>query len=221
VSLRADNSLSSREPASTALRRSAGILALAVLVVVSLAACSGEPEVVEPVVTTPQASLAGDWELTRTVVSSNDESNPDRLMGAVSTRVVSITQSACETVLCPGTVSSGPTVESRQTTELAQIDGGAQWVFSGTLDCLNQTSGLVQVSEAFAYTQTVQLLATETEDRGGVNTAIRLEGTITFTDSLTLEAHNAGCKRDPIDASVDYSVVAVRPAAEVPATTDE
>lgn len=220
MSVGAKNAATGRPISRVTIRRSAGILALSAAIAASLIACSGEPEVVEPVVTTPQASLAGDWVLTRTVTASDDESNPDREIGAESTRLVSITQSACETALCPGTVSSGPTAETRQTTELNQIDGGAQWIFSGTLDCLNEDSGLVQVSDAFEFTQTVQLLVTAAEDLGGVNTATTLEGTITLTDSLTLDAHNAGCKRDPVDTQVEYSVTAVRAEVEEPATEE-
>jgi hypothetical protein len=167
---------------------------------------AGEPEVTEPVVTTPQAALDGEWVLTRTVTASDDPSNPEREVGAVTTRLVSIIQEPCETALCPGTVSSGATVETRQTTDLTQVDGGTEWTFAGFLDCLNDKSGLVQIADAFEFTQFVSLTV-----------ASKLEGTMVFSDSLTLEAHKAGCKRDPLEANVEYSVSAVRAGAEEPA----
>lgn len=175
---------------------------------------AGEPEVVEPVVTTPQASLEGEWVLTRTVTASNDLSNPERDIGAVTTRLVSITQSICETALCPGIVESGVALEARESTDLTQTDGGAEWTFVGMLDCLNDKSGLVQIADAYEFTQTVTLQVTETADELGVQSASKLEGTMTFSDSLTLEAHQAGCKREPIEANVEYSVVAVRATAD-------
>ena len=211
--------LSSRgvRPASSIAIRIATVGLVAIL----LAGCgSGEPEVVEPVVTTPQASLEGEWVLTRTVTASNDSSNPERAVGAVSTRLLKITRSDCETALCPGTVSSGVSLEAQRETELTQVDGGLEWAFMGTLNCLNSASGLVQVPDAYEFTQTVILQVTETSDESGVQSASKLEGTMTFSDSLTLEAHQAGCKREPIEANVEYSVVAVRATADVVETEE-
>jgi hypothetical protein len=64
-------------------RRLGAIVVLACVFAFLLTACSpGEPDVVVPVVTTPQASLEGEWVLTRTVTASDDMSNPDRAVGA-------------------------------------------------------------------------------------------------------------------------------------------
>ena|GEM_PF-1712497 len=221
MSTRVDTPDAAHEHARGALRRSAGILVVAAAVLVSIVACTSEPEVVEPVVTTPQASLEGEWVLTRTVTVSDDELNPDRAIGAVSTRFVSISQANCETALCPGTVSSGVSTEQRESTELNQVDGGLEWTFVGTLNCINQETGLVQVADAYEFTQSASLTVTETTDEGGVAVASKLEGTMSFTDSLTLEAHQAGCRRDPLVANVEYVITAVRATVEEPAPETE
>jgi hypothetical protein len=174
-------------------------------------------------VTTPQASLAGEWILTRTVTASNDVTDPERILGAVSTRLVSIEQRACETALCPGSVTSGITVAARESTELIQTDGGLEWTFSGTLNCLSVASGEVQVADAFTFTALSTLRVSETADVAGVLTATLLEGTLVLRDSLSLEAFDKGCRRDPAETQVEYTLSAVRaPVAEATSapTTD-
>ncbi|MGV8969538.1 MAG: hypothetical protein ACOH1J_03730 [Microbacteriaceae bacterium] len=107
-------------------------------------------------------------------------------------------------------------IESRQSTDLIQTDGGLEWVFTGTLNCLNVETGLVQVADAFEFTQAVSLQVTETTNDSGEEIASKLDGEMTFSDSLSLQAHKAGCKRQPTESSVQYTLTAVRVVAEAP-----
>jgi hypothetical protein len=86
-----------------AARRAALIVAVAV--VATLAGCTGSPAEDETV-TGPQASISGEWVVTRTVVASDDTTNPARAVGANSVRYVLIEREDCDSAACPGTVSS-------------------------------------------------------------------------------------------------------------------
>jgi len=178
-----------------------------------LVGCSGAPEPAPAptnTITTPQATFDGEWTLTRTITASNDVSGEDRAVGAVSTRLVLLDQEQCDDVVCPGMVSSGTTADAREQTPLEQIDGGVTWTFSGSLDCVRAETESVLVLDAFDYTQKVELHVTGSEDVDGVLTATGLEGSIVYTDALNQEAIAKGCVRDPIETTVEYSVVAVR-----------
>jgi hypothetical protein len=189
----------------------------AVSLALGLSACGSAPVPVAsaPAITTPQAALAGEWILTRTVTVSNVLTDPSRVVGAVSTRLVSIEQSTCESAICPGTVSSGVTAEARETTELTQTDGGLEWTFAGKLNCLNVSSGEVHVADAFTFDSISTLTVTESADVDGSLSATLLEGVMVLNDTLSIEAFNQGCRRDPAEAHVEYTLSAVRAPAAV------
>ena len=136
-----------------------------------------------------------------------------RAVGAVSTRLVLLDQTACDEIVCPGMVSSGTTVDAREQTPLSQIDRGVTWTFTGSLDCVRAESESVLVLDAFDYVQKTELRVTGTEEVDGVLTATGLEGTIVYSDSLTQDAVAKGCVRDPLETTVEYSVTAVRNTA--------
>ena len=199
------------------LRSLAGLAVLAAGLV-ALSGCTAQAPTPAPTntITTPQASITGEWIVTRTVTASDDASTPSRAVGAESTRLVLIEQPDCTTAPCAGTVSSGSTLDGRESTPLEQIDGGLRWAFDGALDCVRAESDSVLVVDAFTYRQTAQLMVTEREDVDGTDTATRLEGEIDYTDSLTTAGIDGGCLRDPITVTVSYAAVAVRSTGQAP-----
>lgn len=191
--------------------------AAAVGLALSLSACGApaEPVSTSAVVTTPQAALTGEWILTRTVTASNDLTDPSRILGAVTTRMISFEQETCDTALCPGTVASGVTTEDRESTPFTPTDGGLEWTFDGTLNCLSVATGEVQVADAFTFSSLSVLTVSESAEVDGELSATVLVGTMVLTDSLSIEAFNSGCRRDPAETTVEYTLSAVRaPAAE-------
>lgn len=190
-------------------RRVVAIL-LAATALISLSACTAGSPDSKPAVTAEQADISGEWVVTRTVVTSNDVSNPAHVVGAASVRYVLIDRDSCETALCGGTVSSGSAVEGREETELTQTDGGLGYEFSGSLDCMNATTGGVLAVDGFDFSQTATLTVGETADVDGTPTASTLTGTIAYTDTVTQAALDAGCTRDPVAVAVEYAVAAVR-----------
>jgi hypothetical protein len=157
-------------------------------------------------VTATQASFTGEWVLTRTVVSSDDATNPEHVVGAVSTRAVMLERDSCADALCPGTVTSGATVAARESTPFTQTDGGLTYVFRGSLDCMNTVTGGVLVVDAFDYSQQVVLTTGDVVD----NAASSIAGTISYTDTLNQNAIDRGCIRDPSTVNVEYTVTGVR-----------
>jgi hypothetical protein len=195
-----------------ALSRLGSALLVGAALVVALSGCSGEqpaPASTEPVVTTPQASIAGEWVVTRTVTASDDPA-PSRAVGAVSTRLVLIEQEDCETAICAGTVSSGVTVDDRETTALEQTDGGLGWTYVGLLDCLKAGTTTVQVPDAFEYSQVTTLTVGESADVEAAPTANTLNGTMTLTGTVADDAADFGCTRVPASTTVEYMITAVR-----------
>ena len=192
-------------------RRAVAVL-FASAALVALGACTtGVPTPDDtPAVTTPQPDISGEWVVTRTVTASNDAANPARAVGATSVRYVLVDRDDCDDVLCDGTVASGETLEGREETALIQTDGGFDYEFAGSLDCMNQTTGGVLVVDGFDYTQKASLTATSTDG----TTADALTGTIAYTDTVTDAALEAGCTRDPMAVEITYAVAATRtPAA--------
>lgn len=188
--------------------RSAVALLLAATAVLALSGCTtGAPDPDDiPAVTTPQADISGEWVVTRTVVSSNDAANPLHVVGATSVRYISVDREECETALCPGTVSSGSAVESREETELTQTDGGFEYEFTGSLDCMNATTGGVLVVDGFEYTQKAVITAVAPDGAA----ATTLTGTLSYSDTVTDKAVANGCTRDPATVTVEYTLAAVR-----------
>jgi hypothetical protein len=131
--------------------------------------------------------------------------------------MVSFEQETCDTALCPGSVASGVTTEDRESAPFTQTDGGLQWTFDGTLNCLSVATGEVQVADAFSFTTLSVLTVSESADVDGVLTATALAGTMVLTDSLSIDAFDSGCRRDPAETEVEYTLSAVRaPVAEAP-----
>ena len=198
-------------------RRVVAVLAAATALI-SLSACTaGSPDDSKSEVTTAQADIGGEWVVTRTVVSSNDPSNPAHVVGATSVRYVLVDREECGDAVCDGTVSSGATLETRESTELVQTDGGFDYEFTGGLDCMNATTGAVLAVDGFDFAQKATLTVGEKADVGGVPTASTLTGTISYTDTVTEAALETGCTRDPLTVTVEYAVAAGRaPAAPTP-----
>jgi len=192
-------------------RRAVAVL-FASTALLALSACtSGAPTPDDTAaVTTPQSDISGEWVVTRTVLSSNDTTNPARAVGATSVRYVLVDRESCDEALCAGTVASGETADAREETALTQTDGGFDYTFTGALDCMNTATGGVLVVDGFDYSQTATLTAGETGE--GV-VAATLAGEINYTDTVTAAALEAGCTRDPLTVEVTYAVAAVRPAA--------
>ena len=190
-------------------RRAVAVL-LASTALLALGACtSGAPTPDDTAtVTAPQADISGEWVLTRTVLTSNDTTNPERAVGATSVRYVLVDRDACDEPLCGGTVASGATADAREETALTQTDGGFDYTFTGSLDCMNTATGGVLVADGFDFEQTATLTAGETGE--GV-VASTLSGTISYTDTVNQNAIDNGCVRDPLTVEVSYAVAAVRP----------
>jgi hypothetical protein len=183
-----------------------------------LSGCAGAPEPKPTssgaaVDNTEQSEIEGDWTLTRTVASSDDASNPAHAVAAVSTRALTFAEVTCDNGPCSGSVLSGPTVADRDETTFTSSGDVIRYEFSGFLHCRRLDTGSVLVANGFAYTAVVELtvIATSADNDKRAST---LEGTMTYTDSLTAEAIEAGCTRDPAEAVTEYTLSAVRAAVE-------
>jgi hypothetical protein len=157
-----------------------------------------------------QPDIAGEWVVTRTVVSSDDATNPARAVGATSVRYVSVDRDPCDTSLCTGSVASGETTEDRESTALTQTDGGFEYTFTGSLDCMDTSTGGVLAVGAFGYTQLATLSVASSSGSGADASASSLTGTLEYTDTLTAKAAANGCVRSPVTVTVSYSLSAVR-----------
>ena len=189
----------------------------AVAVLLLLAGCSAgsspDPDSSAPAVdTTEQSTIAGEWTLTRTVTASDDAANPVHAVGTVSTRSLLFDDVTCDNGPCTGTVQSGPTTGVRDTTTFNSSGNTIRYEFSGFVNCLRQDTGAVLVANGYAYTATVELAVIST-DAADDSLAATLEGTLTYSDSLTPEAIEAGCNREPLESTTEYSLSAVRAVA--------
>jgi hypothetical protein len=185
--------------------------------VLGLVACtpSDEPKTptTDAAATVPhQAILDGEWVVTRTVVSSDDASNPARAVGAESVRYMALVRESCGEPLCAGTVSSGTTLEGRETAAFTQVNGGLEYTMTGAIDCMNAATGGVLAVDAFEYSQKATLTIGEYATVDGVDTATTLTGTILYSDTVTAAAVSVGCARAPATVTVEYAVTATRPA---------
>lgn len=198
----------------------------AVAMLLLLAGCTGGPAPTEgqsaPAIdTTVQSKIDGEWTLTRTVVTSDDAANPLRAVGAISTRALLFSDVSCADGPCTGTVQSGPTEAVRDTTQFSSSADTISYEFTGFVNCLRQDTGAVLVANGYAYTATVKLSVIAT-DAADATKATTLEGTMTYSDSLTAEAIEAGCTRAPLESTTEYTLSAVRTvaaAATAPATS--
>lgn len=194
-------------------------------VVLLLAGCgTGTPTPVPTASSTPinheeQASIAGEWVVTRTVVSSDDVNNPVHVVGEVSTRLVKFTDVICTDGPCEGMVLSGPTLDVRAVGSFTSSGDVIDYVLTGFLNCLDQATGAVIVPNGYAYTATVRLTVLAT-DEVDTTKATTLEGTLSYADTVTDEALGLGCSREPVASTTEFSLTAVRGAVEaVPTAT--
>lgn len=166
-----------------------------------------------PVNNAVQASIVGEWILTRTVVSTDDVNNPAHAVAAVSTRLVKFTDVVCSDGPCTGLVLSGPTQAVREVGDFSSSGDVIGYVFTDFLNCVDQATGLVLVPNGYAYTATVSLTVIGTDELDTTK-ATTLDGTLSYTDTVTDEALLAGCSREPVTTTTEYTLTAVRSAVE-------
>lgn len=158
---------------------------------------------------TEQATIDGEWILTRTVTKSDDANNPAHAVGEVSTRLVKFSDVSCAGGPCTGTVLSGPTQTVRDQGTFASSGNTITYTFTGFVNCLRQDTGAVLVPNGYSYTASVTLSVSGT-DPADDKRAATLSGTLTYTDALTNEALKAGCSRDPVSTTTEYALTAAR-----------
>jgi hypothetical protein len=191
----------------------------AIAVAFALSGCSGgaatpsPTKSAAPVDHTVQASIAGEWVMTRVIASSDDVNNPIHAVAEISKRYVLFGNVVCTDGPCTGAVLSGPTTDVRATSEFASSANTITFDFSGFLNCVDQESGTVLVANGYSYSSHV-VLTVKSLDKTDESLATTLEGTLTYTDTVTDEALKAGCTRDPVTATVEYALTAVRASAE-------
>lgn len=200
-------------------------LIVAAILLAALTGCSGGPPAPAPtgsggaVDHSEQSTIDGEWVVTRTVVSSDDVSNPARAVGTVSTRMVKFGDVVCSDGPCTGGVLSGPTQAVREFATFSSSGDTIHIVFEGFVNCLRADTGTVLVPNGYSYTETIELtvIATDSVDESKATT---LNGTLIHTDRITNEALEAGCTREPVSTTTEYSLSAVRGAvAPVPTST--
>lgn len=195
------------------------VAAISLAIATALTACSAEqpaPHVTAtqaPVDHTLQATVDGEWILTREVTSSDDVNNPDRALGEKSKRRVLFSNVVCSDGPCTGAVLSGATSAVRATTTLASSANTITYDFTGYLNCVDAETGAVLLANGYSYTSHV-VLTVKALDKNDEALATTLEGTMTYTDTLTDEAIELGCARDPIATTTEYALSAVRATAE-------
>jgi hypothetical protein len=193
--------------------------AIAIAAVAALSGCSAEQPTPQPTATTDpvdhtlQATVDGEWILTREVTSTDDANNPDRAVGEKSTRRVLFSNVVCSDGPCTGAVLSGATSTVRATTTLASSANTITYDFSGFLNCVDAATGTVILANGYSYTSHV-VLTVKALDKNDESVATTLEGTMTYTDTVTDEAIALGCTRDPIATTTEYLLSAVRATAE-------
>ncbi len=192
---------------------------LAVTVAALLAGCSGggDPAPVpttsgSPVSQEKQATIDGEWVLSRTVTETDDVNNPAHAVATVSTRYVLFANVQCTVGPCTGAVISGPTQGIRDTSDFTSAGDVISYEFSGFINCVRQDTGAILVPDGYAYTATVELTVLAL-DEADPTRAATLEGTLTYTDTPTNEALEAGCSREPVTATTEYALTAVRGVA--------
>ena len=170
-----------------------------------------------PVDRTVQAKIDGEWILTRTVTSTDDVNNPAHAVGTVSTRLLKFDEVACNDGPCTGTVLSGPTQSARETGTFKSSGNTIEYTLRGFVNCLRQDTGAVLVPNGYSYVSTVTLRVDTTVPENE-SRAATLTGTMTYTDSLTNEALEAGCSRDPVASTTEYALTAVTGTVELTPT---
>ena len=158
-----------------------------------------------------QATIDGEWVLTRTVATTDDVNNPAHVAGTVSTRYVKFGDISCPVGACTGGVLSGPTQTVRDSTSFSSAGDVITYEFTGFINCLRADTGAVLVPNGYAYTAKVELSVVAT-DAVDATKASTLEGTLTYTDTVTNEALKAGCSREPVTTTTEYTLTAARGA---------
>jgi hypothetical protein len=158
----------------------------------------------------PQPDITGEWVVTRTVAGSDDPGNPAHVVGEESQRYLLVERDDCGENLCPGTVASGSSVDSRQEARMTQTADGFEYRMEGALDCLDSETGDVVSVGAFRFSQEAVFTIAASTGSGDDAVATELAGTILHTDSLRQDGLDDGCSREPVSATVEYTVSAVR-----------
>jgi hypothetical protein len=166
-----------------------------------------------PVDHSDQAKIDGEWVLTRTVTSTDDVNNPAHAVGSVSTRLLKFDEVTCDNGPCTGTVLSGPTQAARDQGTFTSSGDTITYTLRGFVNCLRQDTGAVLVPNGYSYTSTVTLNVDTTVPENETRAAT-LTGTMTYTDTLTNEALEAGCSRDPVSTTTEYSLTATTGTVE-------
>ena len=158
-----------------------------------------------------QATIDGEWVLTRTVTATDDVNNPSHAVGTVSTRYLKFGDVSCPVGPCTGGVLSGPTQTVRDTTTFSSAGDVITYEYTGFINCLRADTRAVLVPNGYSYTAKVELKAIAT-DAVDTTKASTLEGTLVYTDTVTNEALAAGCSREPVTTTTQYALSAVRGA---------
>jgi hypothetical protein len=190
----------------------------AIAITIALSGCSGAAEAPKPTTSaapvdhTVQATIDGEWVLTREITSSDDSNNPAHAVDEKSKRYVLFANVVCTEGPCTGSVLSGPARDVRATSTFTSAGNTITYDFSGFLNCIDQETGEVLMANGYSYTSHA-VLTVKALDKDDESIATTLEGTLTYSDTVTDEALQAGCTRDPITATVEYTVTATRASA--------
>ena len=186
----------------------------------ALAGCSGAPAPLPSgssgaIDHTEQSTIDGEWTLTRTVTATDDVNNPAHAVGTVSVRSLLFGDIICDGGPCSGGVLSGPSQSIRDSSTFTSSGNTITYEFTGFLNCIRQDTGAVLVADGYSYTAHVELktIATDAKDDSKAST---LEGTMTYTDSITAKAIEAGCSRDPVTATTSFDLSALRTTVAIP-----
>jgi hypothetical protein len=190
----------------------------AIALALALSGCSGAAEAPKPTTSaaavdhTVQATIDGEWVITREITASDDVNNPAHAVAEKSKRYVLFANLVCTQGPCTGDVLSGPATDVRATSTFDSSGNTITYDFTGFLNCVDQETGDVVVANGYSYTSHT-VLTVKALDKNDETIATTLEGTLTYSDTVTDEALLAGCTRDPITANVEYSLTAVRASA--------
>ena len=139
----------------------------ALLVLLGCTAPTPPPSTPEPSTSAPAAEVLpdappafdGSWTLTRTVVESDDPTQP---VGSVETRTLIIGPGTCIGDRCEGTLKVGTSASDLIELPWVQLGTELSYDLTGANDCVFE-SGEVVLADAYAYAQHVELTAAESE----------------------------------------------------------
>ena len=134
-----------------------------------------------PVDHTVQATIDGEWVVTRTVATTDDAANPAHAVGTVSTRNVLFGDVNCTDGPCTGGVLSGPTHDgARLARRSRRRRTPCSYEYTGFLNCLRQDTGAVLVANGFVHASSSSWRPMPPTIEGN-----HPRGHMTYTDTLT------------------------------------